>query len=101
MAAAYAGMLNDSTTRTRGASSPRGGALAEDDSVGDLLHLQMPPVTVVLSAEHVEEGVGLGMVGGNLLGGRFADRALMPMLYASPACSLSSRSPLTTRSRQR
>jgi len=26
---------------------------------------------------------GLGMVGGNLLGGRFADRALMPMLYAS------------------
>ncbi|MBI0382641.1 MFS transporter, partial [Streptomyces albiflaviniger] len=26
---------------------------------------------------------GLGMVGGNLLGGRFADRALMPMLYVS------------------
>ncbi|MFI8100199.1 MFS transporter [Streptomyces sp. NPDC086023] len=26
---------------------------------------------------------GLGMVGGNLVGGRFADRALMPMLYAS------------------
>ncbi|MFJ9645665.1 MFS transporter [Streptomyces sp. NPDC101206] len=26
---------------------------------------------------------GLGMVGGNLLGGRFADRALMPMLYGS------------------
>ncbi|MFK0257841.1 MFS transporter [Streptomyces sp. NPDC090445] len=26
---------------------------------------------------------GLGMVGGNLLGGRYADRALMPMLYAS------------------
>ncbi|WP_438310117.1 MFS transporter [Streptomyces sp. HUAS TT3] len=26
---------------------------------------------------------GLGMVGGNLLGGRLADRALMPMLYAS------------------
>ncbi len=26
---------------------------------------------------------GLGMVGGNLLGGRFADRALMPMLYLS------------------
>ncbi|MFF9312086.1 MFS transporter [Streptomyces sp. NPDC014748] len=26
---------------------------------------------------------GLGMVGGNLVGGRFADRALMPMLYVS------------------
>jgi DHA1 family inner membrane transport protein len=26
---------------------------------------------------------GLGMVGGNLLGGKFADRALMPMLYIS------------------
>ncbi|MEU2390472.1 MFS transporter [Streptomyces sp. NPDC007369] len=26
---------------------------------------------------------GLGMVAGNLLGGRFADRALMPILYAS------------------
>ncbi|MFB6788266.1 MFS transporter [Streptomyces olivaceus] len=26
---------------------------------------------------------GLGMVGGNLVGGRFADRALMPMLYIS------------------
>ncbi|MFI9649639.1 MFS transporter [Streptomyces sp. NPDC052040] len=26
---------------------------------------------------------GLGMVGGNLVGGRFADRALMPMLYTS------------------
>ncbi|MFE2041726.1 MFS transporter [Streptomyces sp. NPDC059477] len=26
---------------------------------------------------------GLGMVGGNLMGGRFADRALMPMLYVS------------------
>lgn len=26
---------------------------------------------------------GLGMVGGNLLGGRFADRRLMPMLYVS------------------
>ncbi|MFJ5552392.1 MFS transporter [Streptomyces sp. NPDC093225] len=26
---------------------------------------------------------GLGMVGGNLVGGRFADRALMPMLYAA------------------
>ncbi|MFV2117611.1 MFS transporter [Streptomyces sp. Act-28] len=26
---------------------------------------------------------GLGMVGGNLAGGRFADRALMPMLYVS------------------
>ncbi|WP_030676939.1 MFS transporter [Streptomyces sp. NRRL B-1347] len=26
---------------------------------------------------------GLGMVGGNLIGGRFADRALMPMLYVS------------------
>ncbi|MEU1074536.1 MULTISPECIES: MFS transporter [unclassified Streptomyces] len=26
---------------------------------------------------------GLGMVAGNLIGGRFADRALMPMLYAS------------------
>ncbi|MFE7759586.1 MFS transporter, partial [Streptomyces sp. NPDC057418] len=26
---------------------------------------------------------GLGMVGGNLLGGRFADRHLMPMLYVS------------------
>ncbi|MET9699342.1 MFS transporter [Streptomyces sp. NPDC006529] len=26
---------------------------------------------------------GLGMVGGNLLGGRFADRRLMPMLYAT------------------
>ncbi|MFE2531845.1 MFS transporter [Streptomyces sp. NPDC059371] len=26
---------------------------------------------------------GLGMVGGNLIGGRFADRALMPMLYTS------------------
>ncbi|WP_103760692.1 MFS transporter [Streptomyces sp. SM10] len=26
---------------------------------------------------------GLGMVGGNLLGGRFADRRLMPMLYAA------------------
>ncbi|HWM36759.1 MAG TPA: MFS transporter [Streptomyces sp.] len=26
---------------------------------------------------------GLGMVGGNVLGGRFADRALMPMLYVS------------------
>lgn len=26
---------------------------------------------------------GLGMVGGNLLGGRYADRALMPMLYVS------------------
>ncbi|MCB5169062.1 MFS transporter [Streptomyces bambusae] len=26
---------------------------------------------------------GLGMVAGNLLGGRFADRALMPMLYGS------------------
>ncbi|MFE9092699.1 MFS transporter [Streptomyces sp. NPDC007264] len=26
---------------------------------------------------------GLGMVGGNLIGGRYADRALMPMLYAS------------------
>ncbi|MEU3254732.1 MFS transporter [Streptomyces sp. NPDC006997] len=28
---------------------------------------------------------GLGMVGGNLVGGRFADRALMPMLYVSLA----------------
>ncbi|MER5931890.1 MFS transporter [Streptomyces sp. NPDC002054] len=27
--------------------------------------------------------LGLGMVAGNLIGGRFADRALMPMLYAS------------------
>lgn len=27
--------------------------------------------------------LGLGMVGGNLIGGRFADRALMPMLYVS------------------
>ena len=27
--------------------------------------------------------LGAGMVGGNLLGGRFADRALMPMLYTS------------------
>ncbi|MFD7439865.1 MFS transporter [Streptomyces sp. NPDC059909] len=26
---------------------------------------------------------GLGMVGGNLVGGRFADRALMPLLYVS------------------
>ena len=26
---------------------------------------------------------GLGMVGGNLLGGRFADRALMPLLYVT------------------
>ncbi|MFD1660099.1 MFS transporter [Streptomyces caeni] len=26
---------------------------------------------------------GLGMVGGNLVGGRYADRALLPMLYAS------------------
>jgi DHA1 family inner membrane transport protein len=26
---------------------------------------------------------GLGMVGGNLIGGKYADRALMPMLYAS------------------
>jgi DHA1 family inner membrane transport protein len=26
---------------------------------------------------------GLGMVGGNLIGGKFADRALMPMLYVS------------------
>ncbi len=26
---------------------------------------------------------GLGMVGGNLVGGRYADRALMPMLYVS------------------
>ncbi|WP_326796999.1 MFS transporter [Streptomyces sp. NBC_01808] len=26
---------------------------------------------------------GLGMVGGNLIGGRFADRALMPMLYVA------------------
>ncbi|MFC8449059.1 MFS transporter [Kitasatospora sp. NPDC057223] len=26
---------------------------------------------------------GLGMVGGNLVGGRFADRALMPMLYVT------------------
>lgn len=26
---------------------------------------------------------GLGMVAGNLIGGKFADRALMPMLYAS------------------
>ncbi|MFH8793928.1 MFS transporter [Streptomyces sp. NPDC017941] len=26
---------------------------------------------------------GLGMVGGNLIGGRFADRALMPMLFVS------------------
>lgn len=26
---------------------------------------------------------GLGMVGGNLVGGRFADRSLMPMLYVS------------------
>lgn len=26
---------------------------------------------------------GLGMVGGNLVGGRFADRALMPMLYVA------------------
>ncbi|MEU3413316.1 MULTISPECIES: MFS transporter [unclassified Streptomyces] len=26
---------------------------------------------------------GLGMVGGNLVGGKFADRALMPMLYVS------------------
>ncbi|WJV47570.1 MFS transporter [Streptomyces flavofungini] len=26
---------------------------------------------------------GLGMVGGNLIGGKFADRALMPMLYIS------------------
>ncbi|WP_030857116.1 MFS transporter [Streptomyces sp. NRRL S-37] len=26
---------------------------------------------------------GLGMVGGNLIGGRYADRALMPMLYLS------------------
>ncbi|WP_067819383.1 MFS transporter [Nocardia inohanensis] len=29
--------------------------------------------------------LGLGMVAGNLLGGRFADRALMPMLYGSLA----------------
>jgi DHA1 family inner membrane transport protein len=28
---------------------------------------------------------GLGMVGGNLIGGRFADRALMPLLYVSLA----------------
>ncbi|MER5970791.1 MFS transporter [Streptomyces sp. NPDC002055] len=28
---------------------------------------------------------GLGMVGGNLVGGKFADRALMPMLYVSLA----------------
>lgn len=38
---------------------------------------------------------GLGMVAGNLIGGRFADRALMPMLYvswaASPSCSPCSR----------
>ncbi|MEU6219661.1 MFS transporter [Streptomyces sp. NPDC047022] len=27
--------------------------------------------------------LGLGMVGGNLIGGRYADRALMPMLYVS------------------
>ncbi|RII11875.1 Inner membrane transport protein YdhP [Streptomyces sp. YIM 130001] len=27
--------------------------------------------------------LGLGMVGGNLVGGKFADRALMPMLYVS------------------
>ncbi|GAA3300701.1 hypothetical protein GCM10020295_42090 [Streptomyces cinereospinus] len=36
---------------------PCGGALAEDDRVGDLLHLQMPALAVVLSAEHVEQGV--------------------------------------------
>ena len=46
---------------------------------------------------------GLGMVDGNLVGGRFADRALMPMLYviarrSSPCCSRCSRSPRTTRS---
>jgi DHA1 family inner membrane transport protein len=29
--------------------------------------------------------LGLGMVAGNLIGGRFADRALMPMLYATLA----------------
>ncbi|MFI6289173.1 MFS transporter [Streptomyces sp. NPDC051018] len=28
---------------------------------------------------------GIGMVGGNLIGGRFADRALMPLLYVSLA----------------
>lgn len=28
---------------------------------------------------------GIGMVGGNLIGGKFADRALMPMLYVSLA----------------
>ncbi|MEV6047688.1 MFS transporter [Streptomyces xanthochromogenes] len=28
---------------------------------------------------------GLGMVTGNLIGGRFADRALMPMLYVAPS----------------
>jgi len=35
---------------------PGGGALAEDDRVGDLPHLQMAPVTVVLPTEHVEQG---------------------------------------------
>ncbi len=39
---------------------------------------------------------GLGMVGGNLVGGKFADRALVPLLYLSlggpsPWCSPSSR----------
>ncbi|GAA2944998.1 hypothetical protein GCM10020227_09800 [Streptomyces flavovirens] len=33
----------------------RGGALAEHDGVGDLAHLQVPALVVVLSAEHVEE----------------------------------------------
>ncbi|WP_218824551.1 MFS transporter [Asanoa hainanensis] len=46
---------------------------------------------------------GLGMVAGNLIGGRFADRALMPMLYVSlgglAVVLASSPSPRTTRSR--
>lgn len=48
---------------------------------------------------------GLGMVGGNLVGGKYADRALMPMLYVSlapwPSSSQCSRSPPTTRSPRR
>ena len=43
---------------------------------------------------------GLGMVVGNLVGGRYADRALMPMLYVSsapwPSSWRCSRSPPTT-----
>lgn len=48
-------VAGEQATALQAGDQAGGGALAEDDRVGDLLHLQMPSLTVVLAAEYVEQ----------------------------------------------